>query len=78
MAKINLTNKPQSEQVRIMKDYLDRRGQHKQQELTTVEHLIKRFRHNRCFTNKAKAAFLSKLFKIAQSEYNKTEILDIK
>ena len=63
MAKVNLTRKSLSEQLRILNDYLIRRAQHKNQGEITIEHLINRFRHNKCYTNKAKSAFLMKLLR---------------
>jgi hypothetical protein len=67
MARINLTQKPQAEQLRILNDYLNRRSQHKTQGDITIEQLVNRFRHNRCFTKKAKAAWLSKLLRDIKS-----------
>ena len=63
MARINLTQKPQAEQLRILNDYLSRRMQHKTQGEVTLSQLVNRFRHNRCFTIKAKTIWLSKLLK---------------
>jgi len=63
MARINLTKKPHSEQIRILNDYLIRRSQHGGQGEVTIDQLIKRFRNNRCFTNSAKASWLSRLLK---------------
>lgn len=68
MAKVNLTFKPQSEQLRILNDYLMRRAQHNSQGEVTLDQIVKRFRHNRCFTNKAKAAYFSRLLKQLQKE----------
>ena len=67
MTRINLTKKPHSDQLRILNDYLNRRAQHKSQGEVTIAQLINRFRNNRCFTNAAKAAWLSRLLKDAQS-----------
>ena len=63
MARINLTQKPQAEQLRILSDYLNRRMQHKAQGDVTLSQLVNRFRHNKCFTIKAKSIWLSKLLK---------------
>jgi hypothetical protein len=63
MARINLTQKPQAEQLRILNDYLNRRMQHKAQGEVTISQLVNRFRHNKCFTIKAKTIWLSKLLK---------------
>ncbi len=63
MARINLTKKTHSEQLRILNDYLNRRWQHKAQGEVTIDQLIRRFRNNRCFTNSAKASWLSRLLR---------------
>jgi hypothetical protein len=72
MAKINFTHKSQDEQLRILNDYLIRRGQHKTQSDVTIDHIVNRFKHNRCYTNKAKAIYFSRLMHILEN--NKTEI----
>jgi len=77
MAKINLTRKSQQDQLRILNDYLLRRAQHKNQGEVTLEHLVKRFRHNKCFTDKAKASFLFKLLRTLEQEKKKPETLEI-
>ena len=77
MAKINLTRKSQSEQLRIMNDYLIRRAQHKNQGEVTIDHLVKRFRHNRCYTNKAKSAFLSKLLRTLEQNKRPSNPVEI-
>ena len=77
MAKINLTRKSQSEQLRILNDYLLRRAQHNNQGEVTIDHLVKRFRHNKCFTNKAKAAFLSKLLRMHEQSNKKSESMEM-
>lgn len=61
MPKINLTNKPFDEQVRIVKDYLIRRGQHKAQGEIKIEQLIKRFKHKALSTNKQKIIHFKKI-----------------
>jgi len=63
MARINLTQKPQAEQLRILNDYLNRRMQHKAQGEVTLSQLVNRFHYNRCFTIKAKTIWWSKLLK---------------
>jgi hypothetical protein len=63
MARIDLTKKPQAEQLRILNDYLNRRMQHKAQGEVTISQLVNRFRHNKCFTVRAKTIWLSKLLK---------------
>ncbi len=77
MAKINLTRKSQQEQLRILNDYVLRRVQHKNQGEVTVDQLVKRFRHNRCFTNKAKASFLAKLLMTLEYSQKKNETVEI-
>jgi hypothetical protein len=73
MPKINLTHKPTSEQVRIVKDYLDRRAQHKEQGEVTIDQIIKRFKHNRLMTDRAKYSHFDKILKMiseSQSDQN--------
>jgi hypothetical protein len=72
MAKINFTHKSQDEQLRILNDYLIRRAQHKGQTQVTIDHIVKRFKHNRCYTNKAKAIYFSRLMHILEN--NNAEI----
>jgi hypothetical protein len=72
MAKINFTHKSQDEQLRILNDYLIRRAQHKTQREVTINQIVKRFKHNRCYTNKAKSIYFSRLMHILEN--NKTEI----
>ena len=43
MAKVNLTLKPIPEQLRILKDYLSRRAQHKTQGEVSVDQIVRRF-----------------------------------
>lgn len=64
MPKINLTHKPTSEQIRIVKDYLDRRAQHKEQGEVTVEQIVRRFKHNRLMTDRAKYSHFDKILKM--------------
>jgi len=68
MPKINLTHKPTSEQIRIVKDYLDRRTQHKEQGEITVEQIVKRFKHNRLMTDRAKYSHFDKILKMIYKE----------
>jgi hypothetical protein len=68
MSKINLTHKPTSEQVRIVRDYLNRRAQHKEQGEITVEQIIKRFKHNRLMTDRAKYSHFDKLLKMIDKD----------
>jgi hypothetical protein len=72
MGKINFTHKSQDEQLRILNDYLIRRAQHKGQSQVTIDHIVKRFKHNRCYTNKAKAIYFSRLMHILEN--NNAEI----
>jgi ribosome-interacting GTPase 1 len=72
MAKINFTHKSQDEQLRILNDYLIRRAQHKIQSEVTIDQIVNRFKHNRCYTNKAKAIYFSRLMHILEN--NKAEI----
>jgi ribosome-interacting GTPase 1 len=72
MAKINFTHKTQNDQLRILNDYLIRRAQHKTQRGVTVDQIVNRFKHNRCYTNKAKAIYFSRLLHILEN--TKTEV----
>ena len=72
MAKINFTHKTQDEQVRILNDYLIRRAQHKIQSEVTIDQIVNRFKHNRCYTNKSKAIYFSRLMHILEN--NRTEV----
>jgi ribosome-interacting GTPase 1 len=67
MAKINFTHKSQNEQLRILNDYLIRRAQHKTQREVTIDQIVSRFKHNRCYTNKAKAIYFSRLLHILEN-----------
>jgi hypothetical protein len=68
MAKVNLTLKPISEQVRILKDYLDRRAQHKTQGEVSIDQVIKRFKHKKLLNNRSKASHFDKLLKIIKKD----------
>jgi hypothetical protein len=72
MSKINFTHKSQDDQLRILNDYLIRRSQHKTQTDVTIDQIVNRFKHNRCYTNKAKAIYFSRLMHILEN--NKAEI----
>lgn len=74
MPKINLTHKPTSEQVRIIKDYLDRRAQHKEQGEVTVEQIIKKFKHNRLMTDRAKYSHFDKILKMIEEKETGTNL----
>ncbi|MFO7445744.1 MAG: hypothetical protein R6W90_05220 [Ignavibacteriaceae bacterium] len=71
MSKVNLTNKSIEDQVRIIKDYLIRRSQHKNQGEITVSHLVNRFKHNRLISDKAKAAHFNKLLRQALQQFTR-------
>jgi hypothetical protein len=77
MAKINLTRKSHSEQLRILNDYILRRAQHKNQGDVTIDNLVKKFRHNKCFTNKAKAVFFSKLLWTLEENNKKYTLVEV-
>ena len=68
MAKINLTLKPIPEQVRILRDYLNRRGQHKTQGEVSIDQVVKRFKHKKLSSNRAKAIHFDKLLKMIKKD----------
>ncbi len=68
MAKINLTQKPISEQVRILQDYLNRRAQHKTQGNVTIEQIVNKFKHKKLLNERAKAVHFDKLLKMMKKE----------
>lgn len=68
MAKINLSLKPIPEQVRILKDYLIRRGQHKSQGEVSIDQIVKRFKHKKLSSNRAKAIHFDKLLKMIKKD----------
>ena len=68
MAKINLTLKPIPEQVRILKDYLDRCAQHKSQAGVSIDQVVRRFKHKKLSSNKAKAIHFDKLLKMIKKD----------
>jgi ribosome-interacting GTPase 1 len=72
MAKINFTHKSQEDQLRILNDYLIRRAQHKTQFNVTIDQIVNRFKHNRCFTKKAKAIYFSRLMHILENNRAET------
>lgn len=74
MPKINLTNKPFDEQVRIVKDYLIRRWQHKAQGEIKVEQLVERFKHKALSTNKQKIIHFKKILDSIQRGENSEKI----
>jgi hypothetical protein len=68
MAKVNLTLKPIPEQVRILKDYLDRRAQHKTQGEVTIHQIVNRFKHKKLSSNRAKAGHFDKLLRMIKKD----------
>jgi hypothetical protein len=68
MAKINLTQKPISEQLRILQDYLNRRAQHKTQGNVTIEQIVNKFKHKKLLNERAKAVHFDKLLKMMKKE----------
>lgn len=68
MPKINLTGKPTSEQVRILRDYVDRRGQHQHQGPVKLPQVLARFKHKALINDKEKAAHFRKLLRIAEKK----------
>ena len=68
MAKINLSIKPIPEQLRILKDYLIRRAQHKTQGEVSIDQIVKRFKHKKLSSNRAKAIHFDKLLKMVKKD----------
>ena len=68
MAKINLTLKPIPEQVRILRDYLNRRAQHRTQGDVSIDQIVKRFKHKKLSSNRAKAIHFDKLIKMIKKD----------
>ena len=68
MPRINLTGKPTSEQVRILRDYIDRRGQHDEQGPVKLSQVLRRFKHKALINDKEKAAHFRKLLRIAEKK----------
>ena len=68
MAKINLTQKPVSEQLRILQDYLNRRAQHKTQGNVTIEQIVSKFKHKKLLNERTKAIHFDKLLKMMHKE----------
>jgi hypothetical protein len=68
MAKVNLTLKPIPEQIRIIKDYLNRRAQHKTQGEVSINQVVKRFKHKKLSSNRAKASHFDKLIKMIKKD----------
>jgi hypothetical protein len=72
MAKIDLTRKSPEEQLRIIKDYVIRRKQHKSQGPIKLDQLIKRFKHKRYTSDKQKYYYFKKLLNLPNSQSNVT------
>ncbi len=70
MPKINLTNKPTAEQVRIVGDYLKRRLQHKEQGDIKLSQVVRRFKHKTLITDKDKASHFRRILRLAMKENN--------
>lgn len=70
MPKINLTNKPTAEQVRIVGDYLKRRLQHGEQGDIKLSQIVRRFKHKTLITDKDKAAHFRRILRLAMKENN--------
>jgi hypothetical protein len=68
MAKVNLTLKPIPEQLRILKDYLNRRAQHKTQGEVSVDQIVRRFKHKKLSSIRAKASHFDKLLKMIKKD----------
>ena len=68
MAKVNLTLKPIPEQLRIIKDFLDRRAQHKTQGDVSIGQVVNRFKHKKLSSNRAKASHFDKLIKMIKKD----------
>ena len=68
MSKVNLSLKPIPEQIRIIKDYLDRRAQHKTQGEVSIGQVVKRFKHKKLSSNRAKASHFDKLIKMIKKD----------
>jgi hypothetical protein len=63
MPKINLTNKPREDQIRIIKDYVNRRMQHKTQGDITLKQIVSRFKINFLNNDRQKAAYFKRIMK---------------
>ncbi len=70
MPKVNLTNKSTSEQIRIVRDYLSRRSQHKEQGEVKLSQVVKRFKHKSLITDKDKAVHFRKILRLALRDQN--------
>lgn len=73
MPKVNLTNKSTSEQIRIVRDYISRRSQHKEQGEVKLSHVVKRFKHKSLVTDKDKAVHFRKILRLALKDENQNE-----
>ncbi len=71
MAKINLTNKRRDDQIRIIKDYVDRRKQHKAQGEITLKQIVNRFKINFLNNDRQKAAYFKRIMKHIEEDNGK-------
>lgn len=71
MSKINLTNKRRDDQIRIIKDYVDRRKQHKAQGEITLKQIVNRFKINFLNNDRQKAAYFKRIMKHIEEDSEK-------
>ncbi len=76
MPKVNLTNKSTSEQIRIVRDYISRRSQHKEQGEVKLSQVVKRFKHKSLITDKDKAVHFRKILRLALRDDNQNNNSD--
>ena len=65
MGKINLTHKSTEDQIRILKDYIQRRVQHEGQGPVELEQVIKRFKHRELNSDRKKYSYFKRLLRMA-------------
>ncbi|MEO8398443.1 MAG: hypothetical protein ABI550_01370 [Ignavibacteriaceae bacterium] len=58
-----MTNKSREDQIRILKDYVNRRKQHSGQGEFTLEQVVKRFKINFLNNDRQKTAYFKRLIK---------------
>jgi hypothetical protein len=68
MGKVDLTHKTPEEQVRIIKAYLSRRNQHKNQGPIKISQLSNRFKHKRFTSDKLKLQYFKNLLSIPEGQ----------
>jgi hypothetical protein len=66
MPKINLTGKSTAEQVRIVRDYIERRSQHHNQGPVQLSQVVAKFKHKGLINDKEKAAHFKKIMRFAE------------